>query len=318
MGHPEYPILDSRYAPNSRVPCTDLVPFISERIVVGDIDSIKYLMRMVVEGNPFGNGWIEKSVDNILSIPFEKYVSFSSACALPELKALFIVAEKGGGGRAFMITGEIPRIVSWACIVHQPLWSTDLQSLAKKANSWISMMAEEFPETLWAGYEKFDVREIPNRTIETKMREKIIALTPAARLQLFYAVEKRGGSLLNLLTNNLTSGPIRSLGINFDKTSQELLESGLVIPSFSSEAIETAYSKQELVELCESSDVSFRKSWKKEQLLGALAKKDLAMLEKIANSKNVVSPNIQLYPALNDVVHIADEHQVGFKLLCFA
>jgi len=64
--------------------------------------------------------------------------------------------------------------------------------------------------------------------------------------------------------------------------------------------------------------VSYRKSWKKEKLVGALAEKDLAVLEKIAKSKNLVSPNIQLYPGLKNVVRIADEHQVGFKLLCFA
>jgi len=324
VGHPEYPILDSRYSPGSRVPCTDLVPFISGRIVEGDINSIKYVMRAVFEGlqaileaNPgFGLGTgrieeIDESVENILSIPFENYVSFSSACALPELKALFIVAATGSGDREFMITKEIPRLVSWACIAHQPLWSTDLQSLAKKANSWISKMAEDTP--YWQEYEKFDVREIPNKSIETELRESIIALTPAARLQLFYAVERGGGSL-----PSLTNYQIRSLGINVEKTSQELLESGLVIPSFSSEAIESAHSKQELVELCESSGVSYRKSWKKEKLVGALAEKDLAVLEKIAKSKNLVSPNIQLYPGLKNVVRIADEHQVGFKLLCFA
>jgi hypothetical protein len=320
VGHPEYPILDSRYSPNSRVPCTDLVPFISGRIAEGDTNSIAYVMRMVIEGNPglgIGPDWINKSVDRILSIPFENYVSFSSSCALPELKALFIVAAKDGVGGAFLIIGQIPRLISWACIAHQPLWSTDLQSLATKANSWISKMAEDFPETLWKGYEKIDVREIPSGSIDSEMREKIIALTPAARLQLFYAVEKGGGSLLGLI-NGLTSGPIRGLGINVNETSKELLASGLVIPSFSSEAIEAAHSKQELVGLCESCGVSYRKSWRKEKLVATLAETNSLVLEKTATSKNVVAPNIQRYPELKNIVRIADEHQIGFKLLCFA
>jgi hypothetical protein len=314
VGHPEYPILDSQYSPSSRVPCTDLVPFISERIVEGDTNIIKHVMRAVIEGNPglgIGAGWIDESVENILSIPFENYVSFPSARALPELKALFIISAKGGGGREFMITEDIPRLISWACIAHQPLWSTNLHSLAKKANSWIGKMAEDTP--YWQEYEKFDVREIPNKSIETEMRESIVALTPAARLQLFYTVERGGGSL-----PGLTNYQIRSLGINVDKTSKELLESGLVIPSFSSEAIESAHSKQELVELCESSDASYRKSWKKEKLVGALEEIDSAVLEKIAKSKNLVLPNFRLYPELRNVVRIADEHQVGFELLCFA
>lgn len=314
VGHPEYPILDSQYSPSSRVPCTDLVPFISERIAEGDTNSIKLVMRAVLEGNPglgIGAGWIDESVENILSIPFENYVSFPSARALQELRALFIVAAKGGGGTEFIITEEIPRLMSWACIAHQPLWSTNVHSLAKKANSWIAKMADDTP--YWQQYEKFDVREIPSESIEPELRKNIVALTPAARLQLFCAVERGGGSL-----PGLTNYQIRSLGINVDKTSRELLDSGLVLPSFSSEAIASAHSKQELVELCQSYGASYRESWKKEKLVGALEEINPVALEKIAQSKSLVSPNFQLYPELRNVVRIADEHQVGFKLLCFA
>lgn len=125
VGYPEYPILDKQYSPSSRVPCTDLVPFISKRIIERDIASIKLVMRAVIEGNPglgIGSGWIDENINNILSIPFENYISFPSANAFPELKALFIVAAKGGGGREFLITEEIPRLISWACIAHHPSW----------------------------------------------------------------------------------------------------------------------------------------------------------------------------------------------------
>lgn len=52
VGHPEYPILDRQYSPSSRVPYTDLVPFISKRIIEDDTNSIKLVMRAVIEGNP--------------------------------------------------------------------------------------------------------------------------------------------------------------------------------------------------------------------------------------------------------------------------
>lgn len=314
VGHPEYPILDKQYSPSSRVPCTDLVPFISKRIIERDITSIKIVMRAVIEGNPglgIGPDWIDESIDNILSIPFENYVSFSSANAFPESKALFIVAAKGGGGREFLITEEIPRLISWACIAHHPSWSTQVHSLSKKANSWITKMAKDTP--YWQEYGKFDVREIPSVSIENELREIILTLTPAARLQLFYTVERRGGSL-----PSLTNYQIRSLGINVEKTSKELIGSGMVLSSSSKEAIESAHSKQELVELCEANGVTYRKSWNKEKLVDALQKMDSTILEKIAKSKNLVSPNYELYPDLRNVVRIADEHQVGFKLLCFA
>lgn len=314
VGHPEYPILDKQYSTSSRVPCTDLVPFISKRIIERDISSIKIVMRAVIEGNPglgIGPDWIDGSIDNILSVPFENYVSFPSANAFPELKALFIVAAKGGGGREFLITEEIPRLISWACIAHHPSWSNQLHSLSKKANSWIAKMAKDTP--YWQEYGKFDVREVLNASIENELQAVILRLSPAARLQLFYTVERGGGSL-----PSLTNYQIRSLGINVEKTSKELIDSGLVLSSSSKEAIESAHSKQELVELCETYGATYRKSWKKEKLVDALQKMDSIILEKIAKSKNLVSPNYQRYPDLRNVVRIADEHQVGFKLLCFA
>ncbi|MCD4823138.1 MAG: hypothetical protein K8S55_00895 [Phycisphaerae bacterium] len=314
VGHPDYPILDSQYSSSSRIPCTDLVPFISKRIIEGDTTSIKIVMRRIIEANPglgIGSNWINKSVDKILSIPFENYVSFTSASAFPELKALFIVAAKEGSNREFLIIKETPRLISWACIAHQPSWSTHLHSLAKKANSWIDEMAEDV--SYWQDYEEFDIREVPNASIGTELQTVILALTPAARLQLFYAVERGGGSLLNL-----TDYQIRSLGINVEKTSKELIDSGILLPSSSKEAIKSGHSKQELVELCETHGVTYKKSWKKETLAEALEKMDPTLLEKIAKSRNLISPNYQRYPSLRNVVRIADEHQVGFKLLCFA
>lgn len=314
VGHPEYPILDKQYSPTSRVPCTDLVPFISKRIIERDTGSIKTAMRAVIEGNPglgIGPDWVDDSVDNILSIPFEKYVLFSSASALPELKALFIVAAKGGGGRQFLITEEIPRLISWACIAHHPSWSPEVHSLAKKANSWITKMAKDTP--YWQEYGKFELKELPTVSLENELEQIILALSPAARMQLLYTLERGGGSL-----PRLTNYQIRSLGINTEKTSRELIDSKLVLPSSSKEAIESAHSKQELVELCETNGATYRKSWKKEKLVDALQKMDSTVLEKIAKSKNLVSPNYERYPDLRNVLRIADEHQVGFKLLCFA
>jgi len=172
-------------------------------------------------------------------------------------------------------------------------------------------MAENIP--YWQGYETLNARNIPNKSIETDLRKRILNLTPAARLQLFYAVETGGGAL-----QNLSNFQIRNLGINTNNTSKELLESELVLPSYSSEAFESAHSKKELIELCESHDITYRKSWNKGRLVGALEEIDSAGLEKIAKNINLVSPNYQVYPELKTIINIADEHQIGFKLLCFA
>lgn len=320
VGHPEYPILDKRYSPNSRVPCTDLIPFISNRILEDDILSIKLIMRSVIEANPglgIESSWIDKKIDEVLSIPFEQYVTFPSTSSYSVLKAFFVVAEKAGGSRPFLLTDEIPRLISWGCIVYQPKWSYGIQLLVKRANLWIDKMATEFPETLWQEYPRFNVAEYPNSYLNDMLGEKILSLTPAARLQLFYAVEKGGGSL-NSFTNALASGPIRSFGINIAETSKELMESELVKPSSSILAIEQSYSKQELIDFCESNNIKYQKSWKKKKLLYAISEYNEKLLDSLAEVKNVVAPNFEKFTELKNIVNIADEHLVCFKLLCFA
>ena len=314
MGHPKYPVLDRRYSPSSRIPCTDLVPFISERIMEGDENSIKLLMRSVIEGNPgvgIGVDWIDESVDDVLSIPFENYLSFTSRRALYELKALFIVASKDGGGRRFLITSEIPRFMAWACIAYRPSWTMDLFHLVREANSWISKMAEDTP--YWKKYEEFTLEKIPIRLIDPSLEKRIVDLTPAARLQLFYAIQRNGGSL-----PDLTNYQIRSLGINVERTSKELTESGLMLPSFSTDAIESEFSKKELMEICDLYEINYAKSWRKTKIVEVINNTDSSVLEKISATKYLVSPNYKLYPELKDIVDIADEHQSRFKLLCFS
>ena len=209
-----------------------------------------------------------------------------------------------------MITEDVPRLISWACIAYRPSWSAQLYSLSQKANSWIAKKSEDFP--YWQE-RKFDIREIPNLSIEDELRAAILALSPAARLQLFYSVQRNGGSL-----PKLTNYQIRSLGINVRETSRELIDSDLVSPAFSKGVIESVHSKQELLDLCEICGAEYRKSWRKEKLVDSLHKVAPEILEKIAKSRDLTSPNYERYPDLENVVRIADEHQVGFKLLCFA
>ena len=314
VGHPKYPVLDSRYSPSSRIPCTDLVPFISERIMEGDKNSIKLLMRSVIEGNPglgIGADWIDESIDDILAIPLESYIQFASKHAFSELKALFIVASKDGGDRKFLIASEIPRLMAWSCIAHQPSWTTGLFRLAKEANSWILKMAENTP--YWREHGRFTLEEIPKEIIDPSLQERIGGLTPAARLQLCYAIQRNGGSL-----PNLTNYQIRSLGINVETTSKELIDSGLILSSFSTEAIESEFSKKELMGICDRHEISYAKSWRKMKIVEIINGSDSAVLEEIAKTECLVSLNYRLYPRLRHVVDVADKHQSGFKLLCFS
>jgi len=317
LGHPEYPVLDRQYSPSSRVPCTDLVPFITERLWEGDLPSIKKIMRAVIEANPgLGIGvdvsWIDERIENVVSTPLDKYISFQSdPTALDQLRALFIVAEKEGGGRQFWITADIPRLFSRAVIAYRPEWSHLLEELAQRANKWIEEMAKDTP--YWKGYPKFEATSLFPCPEPGTAQAKVQSLSPAARLQLFYALERGGGPI-----ESLTNYAIRSFGIDVFQTSRELIESQLLIHSESAEALESALSKQDLLELCESRGVRFRKSWKKGKLLEALTETDEGFIKVLVREKGLVGVNPVYSSELGILRDSADLQLGAYRLLCFA
>ncbi|HSO83511.1 hypothetical protein [Thiocapsa sp.] len=314
LGRPDHPILSKDYSTSSRVPCTDLIPFLSERLLCGDVRSVKSIMRAVIEGNPgigIGPDWIDESIDKIVVAPFENYVSFGTQAAYSELRALFIVAAKAGGGREFLISESIPRYMAWVLFPHQPEWSTDTELLAKKANAWIRKMAKETP--FWEDYGRLRAPKVQTVCISESLRATIVSLSPAGRLQLIYAITKGGGSL-----PELTNYDIRSFGINVAATSNELIKSGLMISSAAPEVIESAFTKQEILGLCEAYGASFKKSWTKSKLVDALQSLGSEPLQRISLDNSLAAPNYTTYPELANILQVADTHEAGFKLLCFS
>jgi hypothetical protein len=271
-------------------------------------------MRAVIEGNPglgIGPDWIEDSIDKIIAAPFEKYVSFPTQAVYSELRALFIVAAKAGGGREFFISESVPRYMAWVLFPYQPRWSADTDLLAKEANAWIRKMAKDTP--FWRDYGRLTLPKVQPTGISDSLRVTIASLTPAARLHFVYAITKGGGSL-----PNLTNYDIRSFGINVAATSEEMIRSGLMISSSASDVIESAFTKQEILEFCETYGASFKKSWAKSKLVAALQSLGPEALQRISLGNNLAAPNHTTYPDLPNVIQAADAHEAGFKLLCFA
>lgn len=314
LGRPDHPILSKDYSTSSRVPCTDLIPFLSDRLIRFDVSSVKSIMRAVIEGNPglgIGPDWIEESIDKIIAAPFEEYVSFPTQAAYSELRALFIVAAKAGGSREFLISESVPRYMAWILFPYQPRWFADTDLLAKKANAWIRKMAKDTP--FWEDYGRLTPPKVQPTGISDSLLVTIASLTPAARLHFVYAITKGGGSL-----PNLTNYDIRSFGINVAATSEEMIRSGLMISSSASDVIESAFTKQEILEFCETYGASFKKSWTKSKLVVALQSLGSEPLQGISVENNLAAPNHTTYPDLVNIIQAADAHEAGFKLLCFA
>ncbi|MBT4295541.1 MAG: hypothetical protein HOD43_07010 [Candidatus Marinimicrobia bacterium] len=316
LGYKKYPLLSKRYSPNSRIPCTDLIPFIADRIMVGDKISILKVMCAVIDGvhgvdDEDTLQWMYASIEEVFSMPFEKYVTFESPLALAELMAYFIVIEKGGSHRAFAINDGIPGLIAWANVVHQPVWSNNLESLADKANSWVDGLFDKIGSRGY--FDVFKIESIPTEKIDSALQAKLVTVSPAARLHLFYTLGRKGGAL-----PEFTNFQIRSLGINVKQTSKELTDSGLVLFASSPDEIKSAITKKRLLKLCESNKVHYRKTWPKDKLVNALADRHPGIIKKIAKSESIGKPNYSAYPGLKDVRDIADKHLLAYKLLCFA
>jgi hypothetical protein len=218
--------------------------------------------------------WIDARVEDAAKLDFGRYVRFRDNSAYRRLKALFIVAEKGGGKREFWIKDEIPRLFSWCLCAFQPTWREATVELLYRGNTFINEKAEGFG--FWADYPHFKQEDLQIPDISTnEVMVEVRGLSPAACMQLLYAVsrlrpgeiwQERGGNTISDLTNYA----IRSFGINIPKTSAEILDTGLLTSSREPRALLYQRTKEELIKACETTGTHFRKSWRKAEILEAL------------------------------------------------
>ncbi len=341
ISHPEYPFLHKTYSPNSRVPCTDLIPFISEQLIKEDITSIISLMHEILQANPglvFSIDWstepsddektksrtatwIDQLVKTIARMDFKPYVVFADTDAYLQLKASFMVAEKSGGDRKFWITSEHPQLFAWCFCAYQPSWQEKLDELVDRGNFFIDTMAKELD--FWKDYPRFEKSDFScPENISANTLDVIKGLSPAARMHLLYAVlrlrpgeiwRKRGGRQLSELTNYA----IRSFGICLSQTTQEIIKSGLLTKSKESRAYVHLKTKEQLMQACEKTNTSYKKPWRKAEVFEALEKNAPEYIAEEMDQLDLVLINPIYEEDLLALVDYAEKLVAPFKLLCF-
>lgn len=314
LGDPEHPFLDKDYSPSSRVPCTDFVPFIAERLKADDLESVRYVMRGVLKGNP-GLGvrpkWIDEKIRDVVSLNFNKYVHFEDEDAYHQLKAMYIIAEKGGGGREFWLTEKFPELFSWSMCVFRPSWQSYIQDLAHRANSFIEEKAEDL--AYWEDYPRLEKSEVQvDPPSQTETQKKVKSLSPAGRMHLLYAVSRGGGSL-----PNLTNYPIRSFGINTEKTSREIVDNELMSTAKDASVLMSSMTKKEIVLACEEAGADYYKSWNKNELLEALESYAPDYVKEKIEEIRAVTVNSSHEKDLQDLLSYAGDLEQSFKALFF-
>jgi hypothetical protein len=314
-GHPKYPFLHQEYSPNSRIPCADFTPFIIERLRVGDESSINALMKGIIEANPgLGTdaGWIVEEVKDVLRAPLEKYHTFADPAAYLHLRAMWIIAGKGGGGREFWLTTLAPQFFAQALSPFEMELKPTSEELLKKANRFIREMRKDAP--YWLDFPLFKVSELQVPPLPSgEGLKKVRHLTIGARLHLFSAVEAGGGIL-----SRLTGYELRGFGLNIFDSCREIIKSGLLIPSQDPGLLKHSMSKTELLETCIKAGVTYRKSWNKEKLIQSLLGASPKYMEQIIDDSQVVALNPDDADCLRALLARAQQIKSVFQVLCFA
>lgn len=316
FGDPKHPFLHKKYSPSSRVPCIDFTGFIVERLRQTDIHSISTLMRGILETNPgLGTGpeWIDEKIESVVNAPFDKYLSYAEGSALFELKAMWILSEKGGGGREFWIaeSSKLPLMFSRAlCCYHLNLLPSFIE-LLQKSNAAIKKWGKD--SDYWKDCPLFkpDVLRFPDLG-ENQCRHKILSLSISARLHLFQAITSGGGSLPKLTDFNL-----RSFGLHIPLTTKEILDSELLIPTDESAGLLGCFSKSDIISICEEKGIGFRKSWNKTKLLKALEENDPDFIQTTMREQNIVSINPEFKEDLLSIYAYSNKLENIYKMLCF-
>lgn len=311
----QYRFLHPTYSPSSRVPCADFTPFIVDRLRNHDSASIRQLMREVIAGNTglgLGPEWIDRSVDEILNIDFGLYCNGINPDFFLELKALFILGAKEGGGREFWITDDTLILFSLALCSHDIHWSDELEKLQEKANRFIRKMRKDTP--FWKEYPLFRTKVTRcSPSVSSQVKSAFMGLPLLSRLHLLSFVERGAASLMQS-----TNYKMRNLGLNPLETSTSLISSGFCELVTDLEVVVDIFSKNDLISILDERAISYRKSWKKLQLLETLNSHAPDFIVKIAEQEKTVRIKPEFISELRSLRMYANAIQENIKLLCFA
>lgn len=323
-GRNEYPFIHPTYSPSSRIPCADFTSFIKGRLLVNDTESIVTLMEGVIVANPglgIGADWIGENITNLLNLGFNKYINYENKEALIELKSIWIIAEKSGGGREFWITEReaFTKYFSVALACQSFQLTENFQLLVKSANNFIKTMRKDVP--YWETFPLYETNyptenEIPSNEFSLKYN----SLTIGGRLHLYEALSNHSQSLTDCSNYNL-----RSLGINSFDTVDEIISSDILLTEKSVVKISPLeyLTKTELLNLLDSKNISYKKSWSKDKLFNFIIETDDKIIDEYMSDKQKEKSIVkyQVNPVFISDVKIflktANETKVVYNLLCF-
>ena len=209
------------------------------------------------------SGWIENEVDEIIKIDFEKFAVFENTDAVLELRALFIIASKMGGGREFWLADNTGELFSYALCCYHIAPTDAIEIPKKKANSFIKNMRKEAP--FWNDVPLLTSIKFTYPATTTSVCSILQTLPVMARIHLLAITERNVTSLLNSTTFKM-----RSLGVNPLETAPTLINSGLCELIAETEDFSSCISKSDIIAKLDLNQIPYKKSWNSKRLFSEL------------------------------------------------
>lgn len=320
-GNKEYPFLNKNYSVLSRIPCTDFTEWIIKRIEEDDIYAIKLLMHEIVRANPGWLEWFDKEIDSILSINFDEFIE-AEKNAINELKSIYIILSKKGGGREFLVLEDIDLIVNAMCIYPVKINKEAISNVIVKANKFIkSMKKDKTPAWMnFVSYSKKDIEMSDNNIVENKIAKNLKNLPISARFHFFDTIKLiylRNKKAISLYGSHFYK--TRTFGLDIEESVEILLKSNLFTKDIDYKDLEKAFSKSELISIADSIKVNTKKHWNKEKILNYIIPTDEGknMLDIAKDKKAIVYFNYKFTEDLKRINNYRNYIKRIYELLCF-
>lgn len=314
-GNKEYPFLDKNYSVSSRIPCTDFTGWITERIEEDDIYAIKLLIHEI------WLGWFDKKIDSILSINFDEFIE-AEKNAINELKSIYIILSKKGGGREFLVFEDIDLIVNAMCIYPIKINKEAISNVIVKANKFIkSMKKDKTPAWMnFVSYSKKDIEISDNNIVKNKIAKNLKNLPISARFHFFDTIKLiclRNKKAISLYGSHFYK--TRNFGLDIEESVETLLKSNLFTRDIDYKDLEKAFSKSELISIADSIKVNTKKHWNKRKILNYIISTDEGknMLDIAKDKKAIVYFNYKFTEDLKRINSYRNDIKRIYELMCF-
>lgn len=315
----DHPILIANRSPNSRVPCIDITPFIVDRLLEGDQDSVFDLMRRVISAGP-GLGlspeWINEPIKQILGAPFERHVELEdSQRAFANLRAVLIVHSKEGhsnrGFAACTLTGEFSQQLAETMAGFGVRPKRSLPELSLIGNALIDQMVEDLGPWPTMPY-------IPNEFLlpehtDTETARKFRQLRPMTRLHLLQ-IGRTGAKPLYEDAHY----HIRSYGFDTLNAANELKAFDLVSPATGPNVISLLLDRGDLLNLGKIQGIKGRSKMNKQDLSEAIHAGAPEVAREMGRKANMVEIAPAHRQELEELQARADASVGVFRALMFA